>query len=627
MCGIAGIADFNSDPASLRQIDKMVPFLAERGPDDEGMWCDYNIALAHRRLSILDLTPYGHQPMHDNDKRAIITFNGEIYNFKEIRKELQDLGFVFKSTSDTEVLLNGYLAWGTDTILKKTNGVFAFALYDFYQKKLILGRDRFGEKPLYYRFSEKRILFSSDIRSIWAIEPDLTIDRESLSYYLSELSVPQPKTIWNEIKQIKPAHYLQIDISKKTIVEKRYWELLCEKKIDFSLDEILEQLESRLIKSIISRTVSDVPYGCFLSGGIDSGLIVALLAQNSNQRVKTFTVGLPFQGDENEAPAAKHLAERYNTDHTEIIAEPDIINSLPQLLEYVGEPFADSSLLPTFFVSREIAKTVKVALSGDGGDEAFGGYHDYSWAYLSEQHIKNNPNYILRRTIINNYNKALYKLKLTSINYGHYEDYYKCAGSLKLHRYMGFLPGNLEIFSKEFVGEHCSFTMNYLDQQWLIHKHFSDMETYYHAALDTRLLNDYLVKVDRASMKNSLEVRTPFLDHSLIEFAASIPVDTFMQQGIQKFLLKKLASKHVNPEIFSKKKQGFGIPVGLWLKNDLKAFAGDILFTGRLESRKIFNFAVINKLWNEHQSGKADHKDRLWSLICLELWFEKFLDK
>lgn len=645
MCGIAGIINFDRRPVIQEQLKEMNSFNVSRGPDAEGYWMENNIGFCHRRLSIIDLSEYGSQPMEDVHRKVIITFNGEIYNYKELQQELKKNNYSFKSNSDTEVILNGYLAYGIEELLQKLDGMFAFVLYDKATNRAYACRDRFGKKPLYYLYNQNKFSFSSDIRSIWKSDPHLLLDYDSLDYYLSELSVPQPHTIWKEIKQVRPAHYIQVDIDQKSCVEKKYWQINFTGKLNLSLAETEDCLENMLTAAIKKRLVSDVPIGCFLSGGIDSGLITAILASHSAEKINTFSVGV-MDDDLNELPLARKLAERYQTNHTEIIVEPNIVDLLPELVYGFGEPFADSSSIPSYYIAREIGKDFKVAIGGDGGDELFGGYYDYRWAYLTDRYIGKYPNKTLR-LLVTKMNQLACKFGVTNVNYGLLQDYYKTRGGMKLYREMGFHPNEKHhLYHTDFSRNRNEFTLKYLSNNWNdSNKSFSPFslkkkegrkqdsrkatitDTLFEASLKTRLLNDYLVKVDRTSMMNSLEIRSPFLDYQLAEFAASIPAHIKMKDGIQKYLLKKLAVKYIDKDIFKRKKMGFGIPVKQWIKNELKDFVSDLLLSERANSRKIFNRAYIANLLNEHNTDKCDHTHKIWALVCLELWFQKFTDK
>jgi asparagine synthase (glutamine-hydrolysing) len=625
MCGITGIVNFNYQHIDKNELVKMNSFLKERGPDDEGYLIQKGIGLAHKRLSIVDLSPLGRQPMKDINQDCVVSFNGEIYNFKEIKEELLKAGAKFKSNSDTEVLLEGYLLWGIEVLLQKIAGMFAFVLYDSRNQIAFACRDRFGKKPLYYFYNNDYLKFSSDIRSISKTENGLTLDYESIDYYLTELSVPQPKTIWQEIKQVSPAHYLTINLQNKTVAESKYWSLNYNQKLDISLAEAEELVEKELTEAVVRRIHGDVPIGSFLSSGVDSGLVTALLAINSKEKIKTFTVGLSYE-KYNEAVLARKLAERYDTDHTEIIIEPkDLVKVIDRLIDYCGEPFADSSLIPSYYICQSISASVKVALSGDGGDEFFGGYFDYGYAYRADNYLQATANQsVIRQTIGLNLNKICYRFGLSRENKGIAADYVNFSGSERLYRQMGFSETEKEsLYSEKFKSLIKQFTSRYLQQIWNNANKFSLTDTLMEASLKTRLLNDYLVKVDRASMINSLEVRSPFLDHKLAEAAIQIPNNIHLHNGSTKYLTKKLAQKYVDKDILSRPKKGFGIPLAEWIRKDLFEHIRDVVYNFKLVEKEIIKKNFVPSILEQHRLGKTDSTDKIWALYCLESWLQK----
>jgi asparagine synthase (glutamine-hydrolysing) len=623
MCGIAGIINFNSVSVERQMLQKMNAFMAKRGPDGEGYWMEENIGFAHRRLSIIDLSENGKQPMEDINGLAVITYNGELYNYKALREELIAKNVKFHTNSDTEVIINGYLYWGIEELLLRMEGMFAFSLYDKKNKQVYICRDRFGKKPLYYYYNGRQILFASDIRSIHAIVSGLTIDYEALDYYLTELSVPQPKTIWNEIKQIRPAHYIAIDAQTGVYKELSYWSLSFNGKLNISVDEAINETEKQLTKAVLKRTVSDVPIGCFLSGGADSGLITAILASNSAERINTFSVGFA-DVRYNELPLAVKLAERYNTNHNEIIIEPNITQDLPAMVNGMGEPFADSSMVPSYYITKEIGTKVKVALSGDGGDEVFGGYYEYADAYLTDEYFNRNTSE-LKRKFLKLANYVAHQTKVAKINYGHLETYKKLTPAGKLFRQMGFTEQEKKkLYKKSELIESIKYSETHLTEQWESSNQLSITDTLFESSFKTRLVNDYLVKIDRMSMMNSIEVRSPFLDHNLVQFVAKLPNNIKLYKGINKYVIKKLAQKYIDNDFLSRKKQGFGIPIKHWLKSELKQFAQNILFSEVCKSRNIFNMEYVKHLVEEHENNNADHTHKIWALICLEMWFLQF---
>jgi len=615
MCGIAGIINFNNTPVLKNQLETLSSFLQERGPDHNGYYLNQNIGFAHTRLSILDLDARSNQPMIS--KNTAITFNGEIYNFQGLKNELKKANVSFSTTSDTEVILKGYELWGIDLLAQKLDGMFALGIFDKAANKVFLLRDRFGKKPLYYYIDNETFYFSSDIRAIHqAKKTKLTLNLDALDYYFTEIAIPQPYTIWKEIHQIKPSHFTVIDIRDKHINEKQYWKLTTSQEHhQLSFEDVFEQTEKKIISAITKRQVADVPVGAFLSGGVDSGLIVSLMAQNTGNRVKTFSVG--FEGMVNdELKDAKKVATRYNTDHQEIKLSPNILETIPNLIEYIGEPFADTSIIPTYYISKAISKNVTVALSGDGGDELFGGYNNYDIAYKTDNFITNNPNK-LNRLLISSLSKVSSRIGLSD-NYGDAYEYIDMPPHEKLYRHIGFSEkekyllygSNKTNFSKKYLADHWNrtFQEDSLTDSLLL------------SSLQTRLLNTYLVKVDRASMINSLEVRSPFLDYELAEWAFSISNQWKFKNNTNKYILKKIAEKHVNPSILTAKKTGFSLPISYWLSNEGKDSCYNILHDPLLYKHIPISKEYCCSLLNDiHKNG-----NKLWVLICLFHWLSHY---
>lgn len=625
MCGISGIINFNKDGINQQELVKMNAFLKERGPDGEGYWNDTQVGLAHKRLSIVDLSLLGKQPMEDIHQQCVITFNGEIYNFKDLKSDLEQSGAKFRSGSDTEVILEGYLQWGLDILLTRLAGMFVFVLYDKRKQIAYACRDRFGQKPLYYFKDNQKLRFSSDIRSISATEKNLTLDEDSIDYFLTELSVPQPKTIWKEVQQVKPAHYLTIDIQGKTVVQSPYWKINYQQKKLLSLKDAERLVEESLTKAVVRRIHGDVPIGTFLSGGVDSGLVTALLAKNSTEPVKTFTVGLGYAGYD-ESREARALAERYQTDHTEIRVEAkDLISVIERLVDYCGEPFADSSLIPSFYICQAISSEVKVALSGDGGDEFFGGYFNYADAYQADQYNLETADYSAfgkRMTLLSS--KMKHRMGISNKNFGNAATYAGFTGARRLYREMGFSDKEKDqLYTANFKRKVHNFSANYLQKIWNESNKVSITDNLLEASLQTRLLNDYLVKVDRASMINSLEARSPFLDHNLAEVSAQIPSEYHLHNGTTKYLTKQLAKQYIDKDILNRPKKGFAIPMKEWLRDDLNVLVKDTLQANRLEELGIVNSSFVNQMLADHESGAKDYTNKIWAIFCLEKWLEK----
>lgn len=616
MCGIGGIINRKSFSAKADPKTVFRKYLANRGPDNFSTYESDNLLLAHARLKIIDLSDNANQPMLSISGHYSIVFNGEIYNYKEIA---QQLNIKNEYKSDTRVIIEAIEEWGIEKTLSKLKGMFAFCAIDLINKKTYLARDRFGQKPLYYMACNTgEFIFSSDIRAITKLKKkDLTLNYQSIEYYLTELTMPQPNTIWNEVKQLEPAHYMVTDLEGNIEFIKHYWNLKEAVNTAKSEEITLLEIEEKLTTAILQRTLSDVPVACFLSGGVDSGLIVSMLASNSKDKIKTFTLGFNFEHEYNELNQAKLIAQKYNTDHTEVIIDINIKKDVEHILAEFGEPFADSSAIPSYYITQEMKKHASVALSGDGGDELFGGYIDYGYANDAEN-LANKIKRPAARQIVATYSKLMSRILKTVKNRGTEIDYLKIKDPYKLNRNMGFNPIN-----NKYSILKTGATKKYYNTRWNQYHDKSFTTRLMKASLKTRLLNDYLVKVDRASMANSLEVRSPFMDHELAELAFSISNKLKFKNTESKYLLKKLGQKYMYQDIFEQKKKGFGIPIKEWLKADLYEFAKHHI-SNLVQRKNVVNRHAL-ELLEEHKEGKAIHTHRIWALICLEIWFKNNL--
>ena len=616
MCGIAGVVNYSGKQVlSNIQLSQFAESLKFRGPDQEGYSSEIidniSIQLAHKRLSVIDLSEKANQPFTSVSENTTIVYNGEIYNYQALRKELLAAGMKFKSDSDTEVLLNGYEYFGIEGLLNKIDGMFAFMLYDRKRQTCTLVRDRMGQKPLYYYIAGDTLCFSSDIRSFKIFPGNLTLDYYSLGYYLSELSTPGEHTIWTQIKKLSPGYYLEFDKADWSI--NQYWDIDYEpKNFEHSPQDILSSTEQLLEKAVKKRLVADVPVGTFLSGGIDSGLVTAFAALNYEKKLNTFTVG--FSDEKyNELPLAKKVSEKYNTEHHEIILNPNDIDLADQIIGEFGEPFADSSMIPTYYISSFASKKLKVILSGDGGDELFGGYPTYIHAKRMETYYK-----------WKGIGKLLPMSKLGTINerMGRLNDIFrkdKRAISQALFRNMGFNEAELTKLLKGHPNVREAMGVEYDKVCDRASDHCIDIfDAVLYGSLKTRLLNDYLVKVDRAAMFASLEVRSPFLDKSLLEYTSKLDHEQLMPQSKKKFILKEIAKKYLPEEILVAKKKGFEIPIGLWLRKDLKEKFIQVVVESR-QTLVPFNYEYINELFARHLSGE-DHTHKLWALYVFHKW-------
>ncbi len=630
MCGICGIYDRTRPEIAEDVLLKMRDVMVTRGPDDAGKYIAPHIGLGHRRLSIIDISAAGHQPMHNEDKTVWITFNGEIYNFPDLRDALVRSGHVFSSFTDTEVLVHGYEEWGINRLLQKLNGMYAFAIWDSKKKELYLARDRVGVKPLFYMEKNGKVYFSSDIKSIFlSYEKELTLDFHAIDDFLYSYCIPQERSIFTEIKKIPPANYAIFKKGGTSFHE--YWDLSFASKIKMTEDEYIEELSNRLFSAVKRRMISDVPLGSFLSGGVDSSLVVALMATISGSPVKTFSMGVREESY-NELKYARMVAQRYSTDHHEFIVEPDALRILPGIVWAYGEPFADSSQIPTYYVSRMTKEHVTVAMTGDGGDESFCGYsraaaYYYAWRYRKffSGFFRNGVLPALAGGVSAALGRRLASGKIKTLTeYG--------RGSFKDSLSIGGIFGRS--FREEMYTPGFKQKLAEYDPVKVFETHLEcadgtdEVERLLYIDIKTLLPNDFLTKVDVATMMNSVEARSPFLDYELMEFAAKIPSEIKMKNGRQKYLLKKLAQRFIPHDAIYRKKWGFGIPIGFWFKKgEMRALLNDILLGKRAAGRGYFDHGFIRRLVTEHLEGKADHAYRLWALLCLELWHLMFIDK
>lgn len=640
MCGIAGIV-FNNKLEELQNIDGMTSAMESRGPDDSGVWVDHEngVALGHRRLSIIDLSELGHQPMVSPSGRFVMTYNGEIYNCLDIRKELVALGASFKGHSDTEIMLAAFDAWGVSNSLKKFNGMFAFAVWDKKDNKLYLGRDRFGEKPLYYGWVNMCLIFASELKALkkfrnWRPK----ISRESLCLFLRYGYVPNNCSIYEGISKLKPGEVIEISgYGQET--SSLYWNafnearLASERQISgLNEEEIINELEDLLLASVQRRCISDVPLGVFLSGGIDSTLVAALTQKLNKNPIKTFTIGFHEKHFNNEAPYAKETAKYLGTDHTELyVTEKDAEDVIPKLPSLYDEPFADSSQIPTYLVSSLAKKNVKVCLSGDGGDELFGGYSRYIWfnkiygkmswvpkcAVGLLGLVKDSQWDFLNRNIISRLLPSSFRVaslgqKICKVlnalkNSNNKRDFYVSIISTVNDPEKFFL--NSERANVEIPESNTGWSGNNDFIHWMM---LADTLNY--------LPGDILTKVDRASMGVSLEARTPYLDEDLFRFIWRLPLKYKVSGGEGKYILRKLLYRHVPKDMMERPKAGFGVPIGRWIKGDLRDWAEDLLDESKLRAEGYFQPELIRSLWEQHLSEKYDHTYLLWNFLMFQSW-------
>jgi asparagine synthase (glutamine-hydrolysing) len=623
MCGIAGRFNYDvNNTVDRAQLVAMTDAVVHRGPDAGGYYLDGAIGLGHRRLSIIDLAT-GDQPIGNEDGSVQVIFNGEIYNFAEVRQELLAHGHRFRTNSDTEVIAHGYEQWGEHCV-DRFRGMFAFAVWDARARRLLLARDRLGVKPLYYAEVPGGVVFGSEIKSLLE---DPQVPREwradALDAYLTLLYIPAPDTIYRGIHKLPPAHVLVAE--RGTIRVSKYWDLEFTGDGDAAREEdYLEELDAHLREAVRLRMISDVPLGAFLSGGIDSSTVVAYMVEASDQPPVTISVGFDHQAFD-EVAHAETVARHLNCEFHALTANPQVEELLPKLAWHFDEPFADSSAVPTYYVSKAARQLVTVALSGDGGDELWAGYARHrveQWeqrmrgALGPARHVAGLLGQALPLSV-----KGARSLRHLAANPDQ-------AYALK-HAYGMFEPdAKRQLYSGDFrrqVNGHdalASFRDAYRacgSTEPLDRSMYVDARTY--------MIDDVLTKVDRMSMAVSLEAREPLLDHKLLEFAARVPASLKLKDGRSKYLLRRVLERRVPRSIVERKKSGFAAPIGEWLRGPLAPMAGALLRDGRLRDRGIFNDGEINRLWREHQSREADHEHRLWQLVMLELWFRTFIDK
>jgi asparagine synthase (glutamine-hydrolysing) len=625
MCGIAGIVDTDKErPVSAAEVHRMCDQIIHRGPDDEGVYAKGNVGLGMRRLSIIDLST-GHQPIHNEDKKVWIVFNGEIYNFPELRPDLEKRGHHFYTNTDTEVIVHLYEEYGADCV-KKLRGMFAFALWDEGQQKLLLARDRFGKKPLHYALHRGRLFYGSEIKSILSVAPELNqIGQQGLSDYFCYGYVPDPLTAFEKIQKLPPGHILEF--SGGNIQVREYWDLPAfGTRIPKSEEECLEELESRLAEAVRIRLISDVPLGALLSGGVDSSTVVALMARFSSSPVKTFTIGFPKR-DFDETSYAREVAQKFGTEHHELIVQPNFLNTLEQLTQHLEEPFADASMMPTYYVSCVARQHVTVALAGDGGDELFAGYGRYT------SNLKRRRRGFMPGWAGSFYRKRVFPI-LPSATYGRRFLYTMALPDED--RYLDEIsylsPDGREksLFSKEFRANAAQYPSPYQRfRDYLQNAPAEDsLSRLQYLDAKTYLPADVLTKVDRMSMATSLEVRAPLLDHVFAEWATELHPDWKLRNGETKYILKKLAERVGVPRsVIYRPKKGFAVPLVHWLRNELKESLLSMLLEPKTLQRGYFDPAAVRQLVGEHLRGRRDRSGDLWILLTFELWHRNFLDR
>jgi asparagine synthase (glutamine-hydrolysing) len=623
VCGIAGIVGRRGESIDGSSVHCMCQTIVHRGPDDEGIYTSGAVGLGMRRLSIIDLSG-GHQPIHNEAKDIWVVYNGEIYNFPELRRELEQRGHKFYTNTDTEVIVHLYEDMGADCI-RKLRGMFAIALYDERRQSLLLARDRLGKKPLHYALHNGRLYFGSEIKAILAATPELAeISNEGLLQYFYFGYIADPLTAFQKIQKLPPGSLLEFTNGKIDV--RQYWDVPAfGNHPSASEEELLQELEQRLAEAVRIRLISDVPLGALLSGGVDSSIVVALMARASNRPVKTFSIG--FRNEHfDETKYARMVAERFGTDHHELVVDPDIEHTLYFLSGMMEEPFGDSSMLPTYHVCHMARKYVTVALSGDGGDELFAGYDRYLLAMNRRQQpwMPQGAASFYCRHIHHRLPSGLYGRNRAWNSMLSPRDRYLDDVS-----YLPALHRERSVFSAEFLESTTQLPdplqqfQNYYDHARADHT----LSRLMYLDIKTYLAGDILTKVDRMSMATSLETRAPLLDHVFVEWAASLPVEWKFRNGTRKYLLKKLAERIGLPsELLHRRKQGFQLPLVDWMREGLKDSVLNLLLEPKTLQRGYFKPQAVRTIVNEHMTGRRNRSGILWRMVILELWHRNFLE-
>ena len=627
MCGIAGFAEVSRPDARSPRNDvdfalvhRMCEVIRHRGPDDEGIHVEAGVGLGMRRLSIIDLST-GHQPIHNEDRTVWLVFNGEIYNYRELRRELETAGHRFYTSSDTETIVHAYEEWG-EAAFGRLRGMFGIALWDRPRRTLLLARDRAGIKPLHFVERGGRLYFGSEIKSLiaaGAVEPE--IDLEALDHYLSFLYAPRDRSLFKGVRKLPPGHFLRWRDGKADIV--KYWEISAAEPFRGTGDEAARALRGVLADAVRSHMVSDVPLGAFLSGGIDSSIVVGLMAEASNRPVQTFSIGFD-EPQFDELEHARRVAEHFGTDHHEFVVRPDGLSILDRLIEHFDEPFADSSAIPTWYVSEVARRHVTVVLSGDGGDELFGGYD----RYLPHPRVAQFDRLAVpgARVVAG----ALWPL----LPHGaRGKNFLRHVSRTDDGRYLDsiafFQPDEKDdLYSPDVRGALARWSAEAgVSGQFARFGSLPPHSRMMRVDFETYLPEDVLTKVDRMSMAHSIESRVPLLDNQVIDFAAALPSTLKIHNGRRKHVLKEAVRTLLPDGILDRKKQGFGVPLGVWFRGGLKDVFCDVLRSPRTRQRGYFDPSFVDRLVDEHQSSRRDHTLRLWQLMVFELWHRQYVDR
>ena len=633
MCGIAGFIDFKKQ-STAEDVTSMSACLHHRGPDGSGAWFTETqtavIGFGHRRLSIIDLSETAGQPMHYNGLHLV--FNGEIYNYNEIRDNLISLGHQFQTHSDTEVILHAWEQWG-EKCIEQWRGMFAIVLYNERSNEIICIRDRAGVKPFYYYHHDGLFLFASELKSIAAhkgFKKEINVD--AVASFLQYGYVSYPHCIYQNTHKLQPGTHLRLNLSSASVSTTQYWNVYNaynKPKLKIDLPEAMEETERILTESFQLRMVADVPVGVFLSGGYDSSCVTALLQKNSMERLKTFTIGMTDKSID-EAPYAAQVAAHLGTEHTEYYCTPqEALQIIPELPHYYDEPFADSSAIPTILVSRLARKQVTVALSADAGDEIFAGYNRYDYLMRYGKKLRSIPKPVRKMAVAAMGSIPSDKIPYLRNKYNFHSRYNKIrnllnnpsTGEMLKNLSEVFTPSDLaKLFAKpvlELQTEHVSTELKSTFYEPLLYMMAVDYKTY--------LVDDILQKVDRATMSVSLEGREPFLDQHIIEWAAQLPSEYKYHQGQKKYILKQIVHKYIPKEIMERPKMGFGIPIESWLKNELRDLLRENLSEANLQKNNLFNITAVQKLLNDFFAGRTESHVKLWYLLMFQMWYNRWM--
>ena len=634
MCGISGFADHNKK-TGRDILEKMNRILAHRGPDGEG-YAIYEgpsatIGLGHRRLSIIDLSEGGRQPQ--SFQSLHITFNGEIYNYAEIKKELEDKGHQFRSHSDTEVILHAYTQWGS-AALQKFIGMFAMVIYDEAKQQIFASRDRAGVKPFFYYWKDGLFLFASELKALLqhpGFVKDINID--AAAAYMQYGYVPTPHCIFNDTHKLKPGHFLTLDLATRTITTQQYWNVYDaynKPALKIDLPEAITETEKVLTKAFQYRMVSDVPVGVFLSGGYDSSCVTALLQRNNTEKIKTFTIGVPDVGL-NEAPFAKAIAAHLGTDHTEYYCtQKEALEIVPQLPFFYDEPFADSSAIPTSLVSKIAREKVIVALSADAGDEIFAGYNRYDYVMKYGKKIQSIPGFMRKTAAAMMDVIPANAIPLLNKKYLFHSRYEKLKTLFKNPSQKNILFSLTQQMNEKDIGvlfkDAVSKLVTAFDSEELDPTNHSTLAFMMAMDYQTYLLDDILQKVDRATMSVGLEGREPFLDQHVIEWAAQLPMEYKYNKGNKKFIIKQIVHQHIPAAMMDRPKMGFGIPIADWLQKDLKPFVDQYFDEAFIAKQNIFNNSEIQRIKRSFYEGKIERAEKIWYLLMFQMWYDKWMN-